>query len=459
MLTAIKKRLLSGKRDVDMTEGNIPGHIIKFAIPLLMGNFLQQLYNMVDTWVVGNYVGAEAFSAVGTVGPIINMLISLFWGFSAGAGVVVSQYYGAKKYDKVSDTVHTTLLITVIFGIIATGIGIAIVPLMLDLMNTPPEVLDEATLYLRIYFAGLLGLVLYNVGSGILRAVGDSRRPFYFLAISAVTNTVLDLLFVIKFNMGVAGVALATIIAQGFSAALIIITLTRTSNCIKIYFRRFKVHKQELFKIIKVGLPVALQMVVTSFSNVFVQAYINYFGAGAMGGWTAYSKIDQLVLLPMQSIALASTTFVGQNLGMGDVKRAKKGVNVSLLLATSTTVIIMIPILVFAPELVSFFNNESEIVAFGAVFLRWMTPFYVLCCINQIYAGALRGSGNATAPMIIMLCSFVGFRQLYLFITANFISNTPIPIAMSYPAGWLVCSTAMFIYYKMAKLEKGRIVK
>ncbi len=459
MLTAIKKRFHGGKRDVDMTEGNIFGHIIKFAIPLLMGNLLQQLYNMVDTWVLGNYVGAEAFSAVGTVGPIINMLISLFWGFSAGAGVVVSQYYGAKKYDKVSETVHTTLLVTVILGVVLTGVGIAIVPLMLDLMNTPPEVLDEATLYLRIYFAGLLGLVLYNVGSGILRAVGDSKRPFYFLAVSAITNTVLDLVFVIKFNMGVAGVALATIIAQGLSAVLIIITLARTSNCIKIYLRKFRIQKEELLKIIKVGLPVAMQMVVTSFSNVFVQSYINFFGTSAMGGWTAYSKIDQLVLLPMQSVALASTTFVGQNLGMGDVKRAKKGVNVSLLLAVSTTALIMIPILIFAPQLVAFFNKESEIVAFGAMFLRWVTPFYVLCCVNQIYAGALRGSGNAMAPMIIMLCSFVGFRQLYLFIMANFISNTPIPIAMSYPAGWLVCSAVMFIYYKTAKLEKGRIVK
>ncbi len=459
MLAAIKKRFSGKKRDVDMTEGNIFGHIIKFAIPLLLGNLLQQLYNMVDTWVVGNYVGGEAFSAVGTVGPIINMLISLFWGFSAGAGVVVSQYYGAKRYDKVSETVHTTLLVTLLLGIVLMGVGIAIVPFMLDLMNTPVEVLDEATRYLRIYFAGLLGLVIYNVGSGILRAVGDSRRPFYFLAVSAITNTILDLLFVLRFNMGVAGVALATIMAQGLSAVLIIITLARTSSCIKIYFTKFRIHRQELFKIIKVGLPVAMQMVVTSFSNVFVQSYINHFGTSAMGGWTAYSKIDQLVLLPMQSVALASTTFVGQNLGMGDVKRAKKGVNVSLLLAVITTVVIMIPILIFAPQMVWFFNKESEIIAYGAIFLRWMTPFYVLCCVNQIYAGALRGSGNATAPMIIMLCSFVGFRQLYLFITANFISNTAIPIAMSYPAGWLVCSTAMFIYYKTAKLEKGRIVK
>ncbi|MBE6577259.1 MAG: MATE family efflux transporter [Ruminococcaceae bacterium] len=459
MISVIRKRLGGSKRDVDMTEGNIFGHIIKFAIPLLLGNLLQQLYNMVDTWVVGNYVGSEAFSAVGTVGPIINMLISLFWGFSAGAGVVVSQYYGAKKYDKVSETVHTTLLVTVILGIVLTGVGIALVPTMLDLMNTPTELLDEATEYLTVYFSGLIGLVVYNIGSGILRAVGDSRRPFYFLAVSALTNTVLDLVFVLAFNMGVKGVALATIIAQGLSAVLILITLCRSDNCIKVSFGKLKIHKDELFKIIKVGLPVALQMIVTSFSNVFVQAYINYFGANAMGGWTAYAKIDQLILLPMQSIALASTTFVGQNLGNDDVKRAKKGVNASLLLAVSVTVLIMIPILIFAPQLVYFFNKDGEIISYGAIFLRTLTPFYVLCCVNQIYAGALRGSGNATAPMIIMLVSFVGFRQLYLYVMATFISNTPIPIALSYPAGWLVCSAVMFIYYKTVKLEKGRIVK
>jgi len=459
MISVIRKRLGGSKRDVDMTEGNIFGHIIKFAIPLLLGNLLQQLYNMVDTWVVGNYVGSEAFSAVGTVGPIINMLISLFWGFSAGAGVVVSQYYGAKKYDKVSETVHTTLLVTVILGIVLTGVGIALVPTMLDLINTATELLDEATDYLTVYFSGLIGLVVYNIGSGILRAVGDSRRPFYFLAVSALTNTVLDLVFVLAFNMGVKGVALATIIAQGLSAVLILITLCRSDNCIKVSFGKLKIHKDELFKIIKVGLPVALQMIVTSFSNVFVQAYINYFGANAMGGWTAYAKIDQLILLPMQSIALASTTFVGQNLGNDDVKRAKKGVNASLLLAVSVTVLIMIPILIFAPQLVYFFNKDGEIISYGAIFLRTLTPFYVLCCVNQIYAGALRGSGNATAPMIIMLVSFVGFRQLYLYVMATFISNTPIPIALSYPAGWLVCSAVMFIYYKTVKLEKGRIVK
>ncbi len=459
MIAAAKRYFSQNRRDVDMTEGSILRHLVAFAFPLLLGNLLQQLYNMVDTWVVGNYVDGEAFSAVGTVGPIINLLIGFFLGFSAGAGVVISQYYGAKKHEEVSKTVHTAMLMTIVLGVVFTGVGIAMVPTMLEFMNMPDAVRDEATEYLTIIFAGIIGLMIYNIGSGILRSVGDSKRPFYFLAISAITNTVLDLVFVIVFDMGVRGVALATIIAQALSAVLIIITLMRSDNCIRLSIKKLAIHWSFLGKIVKVGLPAALQMAVTSFSNIFVQSYINFFDTAAMGGWTAYAKIDQLVMLPMQSISLASTTFVGQNLGKGDVARARRGVNISLAIAATATVVLSIPVIAFAPDLVYFFNKEPDIIYFGTIFLRWLTPFYVLCCMNQIYSGALRGAGNSTAPMIIMLASFVGFRQLYLYVMANYISNTVIPIAMSYPAGWMLCSLLTFIYYKFAKLEKSRLVK
>ena len=454
------KIFFSGKRkDVDMTEGSIFRHLIMFAIPLLVGNVFQQLYNMVDTWVVGNYVSGEAFSAVGTVGPIINLLIGFFMGFSSGAGVVISQYYGAKRYDKVHDTVHTAMVMTLIFGVAFTIIGILMVPTMLKLMKTPADVMPEATEYLTIYFSGIIGLMIYNIGAGILRSVGDSRRPFYFLVVSAVTNTVLDLVFVLVFDMGVAGVALATVVAQGLSALLIIITLMRTSSCVKMQLTHLRLHGDMLGKIVKLGIPAALQMAITSFSNIFVQSYINYFDKFAMGGWTAYSKIDQLILLPMQSISLASTTFVGQNLGKGNEARARKGVSIALLLAVASTIVLMIPVMIFAPQAVAFFNKEAAVVEFGTLFIRWLSPFYVLCCVNQIYAGALRGSGNTAAPMAIMLLSFVLFRQGYLFVMANFISNTIVPISMAYPAGWLLCSTLMFIYFKKANLARTRVVK
>ena len=445
------------KRDVDMTEGSIIHHIISFALPLLVGNVFQQLYNMVDTWVVGRYVSNEAYAAVGTVGPIVNMLIGFFMGLSSGAGVVISQYYGAGKHDKVRDTVHTSIVMTLVMGVLFTIIGLTVTPLMLRLMKTPDNVLPESTAYLTIYFSGVMGLMLYNIGAGILRAVGDSQRPFYYLVVCAIMNTVLDLVFVLVFKMGVQGVALATVLSQCTSAVLVLIALLRSNNCVKLELHKLKVHWDMLKKIFSVGIPAALQMAITAFSNVFVQSYINFFGDNCMSGWTTYAKVDQLLFLPMQSIALASTTFVGQHLGKNQVERAKKGVATSAFLAIASTVILMIPVLIFAEHIVAFFNEKPEVVEYGSLLLRWISPFYVLCCFNQVYAGALRGAGNARASMIIMLCSFVLFRQAYLFVMAR-ICNEIIPIAMSYPAGWLVASTATLIYFYNVKLGKTRLV-
>lgn len=445
------------RKTVDMTQGNITRHIIEFAFPLLVGNIFQQLYNMVDTWVVGNFVSNEAFSAVGTVGPIVNMLIGFFMGLSSGAGVVISQNYGAKRFDEVEKAVHTAMVMTLLIGVAFTFIGLAMTPFMLQLMKTPDNVLPESTAYLRIYFSGILGLMVYNIGAGILRAVGDSKRPFYYLVVCAIMNTVLDLVFVLVFEMGVKGVALATILSQATSAVLVIITLLRTDECIQLRLKKLRIHWQVLKKIFLVGIPAAIQMAITAFSNIFVQSYINFFGADCMSGWTAYAKIDQLLFLPMQSIALASTTFVGQNLGCNQVDRAKKGVRKALLIACCATVLLMIPVILFAGPLVSFFNSKPEVVSYGAMLLAWITPFYVLCCINQILSGALRGAGISRAPMVIMLTSFVVFRQIYLF-TMSHIWNEIIPIAMSYPAGWLLCSTITLIYYTRVDLAKNRLV-
>ena len=444
--------------DVDMTQGSITKHLINFSLPLLLGNLFQQLYNMVDTWVVGNYVSNEAFSAVGTVGPVINTLIGFFLGLSSGAGVVISQYYGAGREEKVQQAVHTALMLTLVLGVVFTAAGIAMTPLMLQLMKTPAEVAPEQAAYLRIYFAGVMGLLLYNMGSGILRAVGDSRRPFYFLVVSAVLNTVLDLLFVIKFHMGVEGVAYATIIAQAVSALLTLWVLMRAEGGIRLELRALRFTWSVLRQIVAVGIPAALQMAITAFSNVFVQSYINYFGPDCMSGWTAYTKVDQLVILPVQSISMANTTFVGQNLGVGDTPRAKKGVRISLWLSVAVTAVLLIPVLLFAPDLTAFFNSKAEVVSYGALLLRLLSPFYFFFCINQIYAGALRGAGNSQMPMWIMLGSFVVFRQIYLYVMANYISNEIIPIALSYPAGWFVCSVATLLYYHHCKFDSHRLV-
>ena len=455
-----RQGLLTPKRgkDVDMTQGNITRHIVSFAVPLLIGNIFQQLYNTVDTWVVGRFVSNEAYAAVGTIGPVINMLIGFFMGLSSGAGVVISQYYGAKRQEDVQRTVHTAIVMTLILGVVFTAIGLSITPFMLSLMKTPENVLPESTAYLTIYFSGILGLMLYNIGAGILRAVGDSQRPFYFLVVCAILNTVLDLVFVLGLGMGVKGVALATVLSQAVSALLVLVTLLRTKECIRLSLPALRIHWSILGKIFRVGIPAAVQMAITAFSNIFVQSYINYFGDFCMSGWTTYAKVDQLLFLPMQSIALASTTFVGQNLGCGQIDRAKKGVTRALTLSLAATGVLMIPVLLFAPEIVSFFNSEPKVIEYGALLLQWMTPFYLLCCFNQIYSGALRGAGNSRAPMIIMLTSFVAFRQLYLFCMSH-ICNEIIPIAMSYPAGWLLCSALTAVYYHKVQLGKTRLVE
>ncbi len=455
-MSALAKR---AGRSVDMTQGSVVGHLVRFAVPLLLGNLFQQLYNTVDLWVVGKFVSNEAYSAVGTVTPIIIMLIGFFMGLASGAGVVISQYYGAKKYNQVRQTVHTSIVMTLVLGAVLSAAGILIIPYMLKLMNTAPEAVPEATTYLTIYFAGAMGLLLYNMGSGILRAVGDSKRPFYFLVVSALLNIALDLLFVIGFGMKVEGVAYATILSQGVSAALILLVLARSNeDCVRLRWKELRVDRRILRQIIRIGVPSALQMAITSFSNVFVQSYINYFGLDCMSGWTTYSKLDQFIILPVQSLGLAATTFVGQNLGTDQVERAKRGTRDAFLLSVGITVVISSAAIALAPQLVAFFNDKPEVVAYGSLFLRYMCPCYVLICVNQVYSGSLRGAGISQPPTYIMLASFVVFRQIYLYIMANFISNTILPIAMGYPAGWLVCSVLTLIYYSHVDLAGKRVV-
>ena len=438
-----------------MTEGTIWKQILNFALPLLIGNIFQQFYNTVDSIVVGNFVSTEALAAVGSTGPIINTLIGIFMGLSTGATVIISQFFGARDENAVHRAVSTTILMTFALGIICTGIGVAFVPFMLRFMDTPENVIPEATLYLRIYFGGILTLMLYNMGSGILRAVGDSRRPLYFLIFSACTNVVLDLLFVLVFGMGVDGVALATVIAQLLSAILVLFVLTRSYACYRLVWSHMKIDWQILKKIFAIGFPAAVQSAITSFSNVFVQSYINHFGSACMAGYTSYSKIDQFVMLPMQSISQASTTFVGQNLGADQLERSKKGVTTSVLIAVGITAFLTILLNIFARPLLTMFSQEADVLVYGVQFIRVMSPFYVLCVLNQIYAGALRGAGDSQVPMFIMLGSFVVFRQIYLFVGTKIFPESLTFVAMGYPAGWILCSALEFIYYKHGRWEKN----
>lgn len=441
------------RHSMDMTEGSITRQLVAFAFPLLIGNLFQQLYNTVDTWVVGNFVSDNAFAAVGSMGPIVNMFVGFFLGFSAGAGALISQNFGAKNEDAIEKLVHTAMVMTFAMGLLFTVTGHVLTPLLLSFAKIPEEVWPEAKTYLSIYFSGMMGLVFYNMGAAILRAVGDSKRPFYFLVVCAVLNTVLDLLFVIGFGMKVEGVAWATVISQGVSAILIVISLMRTDSCVRFQFKKLQVNWHLLGRIIALGIPSALQVSITSFSNIFVQSYINFFGPSCMSGYTAYSKIDMLLFLPAQSVSLATTTFVGQNLGCGQLKRAKKGVTASILLAAGVTGILMIPVLIFSGDVVRFFTSHEESIRYGALFLHYITPFYLLTCFTQVYASALRGAGNTRAPMVIMLSAYVLFRQVYLAIM-SMVCNEVIPIAMGYPAGWILSCTIFMLYYYRTPLDK-----
>lgn len=436
-----------------MTQGTIWKHIVLFSIPLLIGNFFQQLYNTVDSVVVGNFVSSQALAAVGSTGPVINTLVGFFMGMSAGAGVVISHYFGAQDHEKLHKAIHTTILLTFILAVIFTAIGMLMVPFMVNFMKTPEDVVAESTTYLRIYFAGLGGLMVYNIGSGILRAVGDSKRPLYFLCISSVVNIIFDLLFVVVFHMGIEGVAYATILSELVSACMVLWVLTKTQDVYRIEWNKLCLSPEILKKICVVGIPAGLQMAVTSFSNVFVQSYINHFGSACMAGWTSYSKVDQFVLLPMQSLSLSATTFVGQNLGAHNDGRAKKGMKTALFMALGVTVILTVFINVAATPLILLFTEDSEVLKFGRIFLHFMSPFYVCCCFNQIHAGSLRGAGDAKGPMVIMLSCFVVFRQIYLAVTTH-LADTIYPVAFAYPAGWIICSICMYLYYNHAGKRK-----
>lgn len=441
------------KQDIDLTQGVIWKQIVRFAVPLLIGNIFQILYNTVDTLIVGNFVNKQALGAVGMMGAPINAMVSFFIGIANGATVVISNFFGAKDDEGVSKAVQTTIALSLIASVLCTVMGICAVPLLIRMMKTPADMQAYAKEYLTIYFAGISGLMIYNIGAGIMRAVGDSRRPLYFLIVSALMNTLLDLLFVLALRWEVMGVALATIISQAVSAVLVVVVLTRTHAPYRVLWRRLRIHVPIFKRVIRIGLPAAIQATITSISNVFVQSYINAFGSGCAAGWTVYGKIDQYALLPINSLSISATTFVGQNIGAKDIKRAKRGMRTTLLMAFACCVVIGIPLFTLSRFMVGLFNRDSEVLYYGSTFLKMMSPFYFLCAINQMLAGSLRGAGISTAPMAIMLVSFVAFRQLYLFVCSA-LFNSIYVVSLAYPMGWMLCSLLMIIYYKKSNWEK-----
>ncbi len=431
----------------DMTTGNSAKEIMLFALPLMFGNIFQMLYNTVDSIVVGNYVSTQALAAVGATTMIVNMAVFFFNGFSVGAGVIIGRYFGAKNMDRLHDSIETTMAATFVFCVLFTIVGMLAVPMMLNFMSTPEDVMADASTYLRTYFAGIAGLLIYNMGSGILRAVGDTRRPLFFLVLTSLLNIGLDLLFVLGFHLGIFGVALATILSQFISAILTLILLLKTNDIYKLTLHDCRIDPAMLGQIFAVGLPAGIQSIITAFSNVFVQAYINNFGSACMAGWASYNKLDQFIMLFIQSMAMAATTFVSQNIGAQKLKRANEGTVLSVVMTLLLNGTLAVLLWAFAPIAVGLFTPDPEVITFGVLFIRQNVFFLLFNSVNHVLAGALRGRGDSTGPMIIMLLSFVAVRQVYLFIMTRFIANTPATVGFGYPVGWTTCCILETLYF------------
>ena len=431
----------------DMTEGSIVRQVTLFALPLMLGNIFQMLYNTVDSIVVGNFVGTQALAAVGSTTMIVNMMVFFFNGFSAGAGVVIANYFGAKDMEKLHKSIETTMAATFVLSLLFTIAGVAAVKPMLRFMATPEDVFGEATVYLQIYIGGISGLLVYNMGSGILRAVGDTMRPLYFLILTSVLNIILDLVFVLGLHRGIDGVAWATILSQFISAFLTMALLTRSRDIYRLTWHDLKIDRAILGSIFAVGLPAGIQAIITAFSNVFVQSYVNFFGSGCMAGWSCYNKLDQFIMLPMQSMAMAATTFVSQNVGAGKQRRVNRGTVITVSMAVGVTAVIVALLYIFAAPAVGLFSPDEAVIEYGVLFIRANCFFLLFNSVNHVLAGALRGRGDSKGPMIIMLLAFVGIRQVYLYVVTHFVANTPFLVGFGYPVGWTSCCIIELAYF------------
>lgn len=437
-----------------MTEGHIFKQLLYFSIPLIIGNLFQQLYNTVDSIVVGNFIGDNALAAVNSSGAIINLLVSFFMGLSMGGGVTISNYFGGKNREGVHKAVHTTFALSLFSGVFSTIIGFVFTPTILKLVNVDPEVMADSILYLRIYFFGISGLIIYNMCCGILRAVGNSRHPLYFLIISSVINVVLDIVFVAVFKWGIVGVAIATLIAQFVSALLSVRQLMIADQMYRLELKKVHFHMDTLKKIIKIGLPSALQNAVVSFSNVVVQANINSFGKEAMAGAGSYMKVDGFALMPVMSFSMALTTFVGQNVGAMEYERVKKGIKIGVLMSCLTIFLVSLILFAFAPQVMSIFSSNPNVIAIGKTMMYSIAPFYTFVAISHALAGALRGAGLSKVPMYILIICWCFIRIIWITVTVKLFNDIRF-VFLGWPVTWILSTIVLLVYYKRSNwLEK-----
>lgn len=430
-----------------ITEGSIFGQLLLFFFPILFGTFFQQLYNTADAMVVGRFVGKQALAAVGgSTSTLINLLVGFFVGLSSGATVVISQFYGARKADKVHWAVHTSIAFSVIGGIIFMIVGLVGSPWALETMKTPEDVMGHAVVYIRIYFLGIIVNLVYNMGAGILRAVGDSRRPLYFLIASCFTNIILDVLLVAVLRMGVAGAALATITSQLLSAILVVRALMKTDDMYKLEWKKVRIDQRILQRIVRIGIPAGMQSVMYNISNVIIQAGVNTLGTDNVTAWATYGKVDGLYWMMINALGISATTFVGQNFGAGRLDRVRKGAGACMVIGVVLTASVGVVLYNGGHLLVELFTTDRQVQAISMDLLHFMVPTFITYIAIEILSGTLRGVGDAWMPLVITGIGVCAVRVLWImFVLPHY--HTIIGAAFCYPLTWSLTTVAFVIYY------------
>lgn len=437
----------------EITTGVIWQQILLFFFPILFGTFFQQLYNTIDAVLVGQFVGKEALSAVsGAPAMIVSLIVGFFTGLASGATVSISQYYGSGDLKSVSATTHTAIVFSVIGAIILTVIGYFGSPWFLRLCRVPDDIFKESLTYMQIFFLGLLGTFIYNMGAGILRAIGDSKRPFYFLIVGCVLNIILDILFLLPLKMGVAGAAYATIISQAVSALLIIICLIRTEGPCRLEFPKLRMERFYLLRMLRIGIPAGIQSVTYALSNLIIQTSINDFGTDVIAAWGTYGKMDGIFWMTISSFAIALTTFVGQNYGAGKYDRVRKGIKDTMIMATITTIVICSVLFINAEFLFSLFITDAAVIEIGARMVHFLMPTYIIYIFIEILSGGLRAMGDTFIPMLLSCGGVCGIRILWTIFVCPLYPTVEM-LELNYPVSWII-TLLMFIIYYLKKRKK-----
>lgn len=444
------------KLNNDILTGNIAKTILVFFFPILIGTFFQQLYNTVDAIIVGKYAGTIALSSVGgSSAIIINLVVGFFTGLSSGCTVTISQYYGADDKHRLDEALHTSYAFGITGGVFFGILGVVSAPAILRLMNTPAELLDSSRMYIQIYFGGLVFVFIYNMGASILRALGDSKRPLYYLVICTVINIVFDLVFVVFFEMGVFGVALATLIAQAASALLVTLCLMRHTAEVKLELHRIHINKSILDKMLAIGIPAGIQSSTYALSNMFIQSSINNFGVDTVAGWTAEGKVDTIFWMINGSFGVATTTFVGQNFGARNMERVKKGTTTCLLMSLSSAIVISTLLYNFGQYMLLLFTNDQNVITIGAHLIRLIVPGYCIFVFIEVFSASLRATGNTLIPTLINIICIVGFRMAWISYFGG--KGNLDKIIFCYPASWFVCCVFMSGYFLYSQRKLNRM--